>query len=113
MNGPEDLQVIAAAFEQAADTFTHQGGRVSALAGDLVAGCAPLGDRSVGGDQCGALAQQVRSLGRALDSVGVAGCAGIAQSLHRLLAAFQEADRSQAANPRLAASVAGGARGGG
>ena len=113
MNGPQDLQVIAAAFEQAAETFTHQGSRVAALAGYLVVGCAPLGDGWVGGDQCGALAQQATSLGRALNPVGTGGCTRIAHSLQQLLATFQEADRRQAANPRLARSVAGGAPGGG
>lgn len=101
MSVTPDLQVIAPAFEECTLAFTTQGGRIDALAGRLGADCAPLGDQSVGGVQCGALSQQVTTLVRSLDAVGTGGCAGVVQVLERILGGFQQVDRAEAASPHL------------
>jgi hypothetical protein len=108
VSGPPDLQVIAQAFEECAQTFTTQGGKITALASQLSADCTPLGDRSVGGDQCGTLGQQVTTLVRSLDSVGTSICTGMAHALQQVLAKFQEVDQGQAANPHLVPQPGGG-----
>jgi hypothetical protein len=91
--------VVTRAFEECALTLTDQGGRIASLADELRAGCSPLAGPSVGGGRYGILGQQVTTLAGSLDAVGDGGCAGIVQTLQRLLAGFQAVDGAQAAHP--------------
>jgi hypothetical protein len=108
VSGSSDLRVVIPAFEECALAFTTQGRTVVALAGQLGADCAPLGDPSVGGSQCVTLSEQVTTLVHSLDSLGTGGCTGIVQALERILAAFEQVDQAQAANPRLVPQPGGG-----
>ena len=107
VSGSPDLRVVTPAFEECALAFTTQGRTVVALAGQLGADCAPLGDPSVGGSQCVTLSEQVTTLVDSLDPLGTGGCTGIIQALERIRAAFEQVDQAQAANPRLVSQPGG------
>ncbi|MBV8195177.1 MAG: hypothetical protein JOY80_06580 [Candidatus Dormibacteraeota bacterium] len=98
----QDLHVLESAFESCQGTMRSQGSSVSALGDRLGSIASALGDKNVGGDQCGQLADQVRALVGGLQQLGGSqGLGGAAQGLQAIVEKFHEVDRAQAANAKL------------
>lgn len=99
----QDLQVLAAAFEQCQGTVCTRAASIVELGDELGGLQSVLGSKDVGGDQCGQLADQVSTLSKGLHALGgSSGVGGVADGLAQILAKFQQVDTAQAANPHLA-----------
>lgn len=102
--GGQDLQVVAAAFEQCQGTICARAASIVELGGELARLQTVLGSQDVGGDQCSQLAAQVSTLSRGLQALGgTGGLGGVADGIRQILEKFQQVDAAQAANPRIAA----------
>lgn len=98
----QDLQVLAAAFEQCQATVSSRASSITEIAAQLRQLRGVLGDRDVGGDACEQLAQQVDQFAAGLEQLGGrSGVAGVAAGIGQILEKFHEVDRSQAANAHL------------
>ncbi len=99
----QDLQVLAAAFEQCQGTIGARAASIVELGGELARLQSVLGNQDVGGDQCSLLAAHVSTLSRGLQALGgSAGVGGVASGIGQILQRFQQVDTAQAANPHLA-----------
>ena len=99
----QDLQVLAAAFEQCQGSVSTRAASIVELGDELGRLQSVLGSEDVGGDQCSQLASQVSTLSKGLhDLGGSGGVGGLAAGLAQILEKFQQVDASQAANPHLA-----------
>ena len=98
----QDLEVLAAAFEQCQDTIRTRAASIVELGGELGRLQSVLGSVDVGGDQCGQLAAQVSTLSKGLEALGGSGdVGGVADGIRQILEKFQQVDAAQAANSHL------------
>lgn len=98
----QDLQVLAAAFEQCQGTVSARAASIVELGGELRRLQSVLGSEDVGGDQCSQLAAQVSTLSRGVEALGGSGgVGGVAAEIKQILERFQQVDTAQAARPHL------------
>ena len=100
----QDLNVLAAAFEQCQGTVSTRAASIVELGAELARLQSVLGSEDVGGDQCSRLAAQVSTLSKGLDALGGSGgVGGVADGIRQILEKFQQVDTAQAASPHVLA----------